>query len=84
METVTIRSMILKIDERSILVEMSMWDDQNIAVKAVLWTTFVHYNLKTQRPEKHEQKFIEMFQPYENPLPVAITIDERAKQLRKG
>jgi YbgC/YbaW family acyl-CoA thioester hydrolase len=83
METVVIRSTILKIDERMILVEMSMWDEQKTAIKAVLWTTFVHYNLKTQRTEKHEPEFINMFQPYENPLPEPLSIDERAKQLRK-
>jgi YbgC/YbaW family acyl-CoA thioester hydrolase len=84
METVLIQSMLLKIDERTILVEMSMWDDQKTAMKALLWTTFVHYNLKTQRPEKHEPEFIETFKPYENPLPGALSIDDRAKQLRKA
>lgn len=83
METVVIRSTILKIDERAILVEMSMWDEQKRALKAVLWTTFIYFNLNTQRPEKHDAEFLLGFQPYENQLPVSISIDERAKQLRK-
>jgi YbgC/YbaW family acyl-CoA thioester hydrolase len=84
METVVIQSTILKIDDRMILVEMSMWDEQKTVIKAVLWTTFVYYNLKTQRPEKHGAEFLNKFQPYENPLPEPLNIDERAKQLRKA
>jgi len=82
METVTIRSSILKIEESTILVEMTMWDDQCTTLKALLWTTFVHYNLKTQKPEKHNIEFIKMFQPFENPLPEPLNFDERVKQVR--
>jgi len=83
METVVIQSMILKIDERTILVEMSMWDEARTAIKALLWTTFAYYNLNTQKPEKHDQEFLETFRPYENPLSDLMCIEERAKQLRK-
>lgn len=84
METVIIRSTILSIDERSILVEMSMRDVQKKALKALLWTTFVYYNLKTQRPENHDPEFITAFQPFENPLPTPLSIEERAKQIRNS
>ena len=82
METVTIRSSILKIEERTISVEMTMWDDQGTILKALLWTTFVHYNLKTQKPEKHSAELLNQFQPYENPIPGSLDFDERVKQVR--
>jgi acyl-CoA thioester hydrolase len=84
METVVIKSTILKIDERSIMVEMTMWDEQKTHMKAILWTTFVYYNLQTQRPEKHDKDFMDAFQPYENPLDGPQTIEERARSLRKS
>jgi len=82
METVVIKSTILKLAEKAIQVEMTMYDEQKTELKAMLWTTFVHYNLKTQRPEKHEQEFMDMFLPYENPLMNNESIDERARQMR--
>ena len=83
MEMVTIQSTILKIDEKTILVEMSMWDEQKTNLKALLWTTFIHYNIKTQKAETHSAEFLQQFQPYENPLLGPISIDERVKELRK-
>ncbi|MBS1527314.1 MAG: acyl-CoA thioesterase [Bacteroidetes bacterium] len=84
METVVIKSTILKIDEKNIFVEMSMWDEQKTRLKALLWTTFVYYNRKTQRPEKHDEVFMNQFQPYENLSVNTVSIDERARQLRKS
>ncbi len=84
METVAIKSTILKIDDRAILVEMSMWDEQKTRLKALLWTTFVYYNLKALRPEKHDQAFLNKFQPFENPLENAVSIEERARLMRKS
>ncbi|MGN6180562.1 MAG: acyl-CoA thioesterase [Mucilaginibacter sp.] len=84
METVVIKSTILKLDTNAILVEMSMWDEQKTRLKALLWTTFVYYNLTSQRPEKHDTEFMNMFRPYENPLKNNESIDERARHLRKS
>jgi acyl-CoA thioester hydrolase len=83
METVVIQSSVLKVDERTILVEMTMWDDLKTTLKALLWTTFVHFNLKTQKPEKHSIEFLKTFQPYENQLPHPLDFEERVKQIKK-
>src|SRR5215212_2403304 len=46
METVIIDSTILELGEKELLVEMKMWDEQKKKLKSVLWTKFVHVNLK--------------------------------------
>jgi acyl-CoA thioester hydrolase len=84
METIVIKSTILKLEENTIQVEMTMWDEQKTRLKALLWTTFVYYNLTTQRPEKHDIEFVAMFKLFENPLGNNESIDERVRQLRKS
>ena len=84
METVVIDSTMLELKEKEILVEMKMWSDERAKLKSVLWTSFVHVNLKTQKPERHSAELMELFKPLENPLPEKISFDERVEQLRKG
>jgi thioesterase-3 len=83
METVTIDSTILRLGERDLLVEMKMWDDKKVQLKAVLWSNFVHVNLKTQKPEVHSPELREIFLPLENPLSSLMTFDERVEELRR-
>ena len=83
METVVIDSTILDLTDKDLLVEMKMWDEKKNKLKSVLWTNFVHINLKTQKPEKHSNELMDLFKPFENPLPAAKTFDERVEELRK-
>ena len=48
METVLIESQLLKYGSKSLLVEMSMWDEKHQVLKSVLWTNFIHFNLRSQ------------------------------------
>ena len=49
METVIIQTTLIRIDDQEIMVEMSMWNLDKTILKAFLWSTFVHFNLKTDR-----------------------------------
>jgi acyl-CoA thioester hydrolase len=82
METVLIDSTALHVGDREVIVEMKMWNEHKNKLKAVLWSNFVHINMKTQRPENHSRELLELFKPVENPLPSAISFDERVEQLR--
>ena len=82
METVVIDSTILELREKDLLVEMKMWNERKDKLKAVLWSNFVHINMKTQKPQNHPAELMEMFKPLENPLPSLISFDERVEQLR--
>src|SRR5688572_29773931 len=82
METVTIDSTILQLGEREIQVEMRMWNEKKDKLKSVLWSSFVHINMKTQKPETHSRELMDTFRPLENPLPIALSFDERIEQLR--
>jgi acyl-CoA thioester hydrolase len=82
METVIIDSTMLALSDKEILVEMKMWNDKKDKLKSVLWTNFVHINLKTQRPERHSTELMNLFKPLENPLPLKMSFDERVEELR--
>ncbi|MEO7264097.1 MAG: acyl-CoA thioesterase [Ferruginibacter sp.] len=82
METVVIDSVLLKLGETDILVEMKMWNERKDKLKAVLWSNFVHINMKTQKPQAHSQHLLDMFRPFEDPLAPPIGFDDRVNQLR--
>ena len=82
METVVIDSTLLRLGEREVFVEMKMWNEKGDKLKSVLWSNFVHINMKTQRPENHSNELMEMFRPFENALASPISFDDRVEQLR--
>lgn len=82
METVIIDSTLLHADDKEVFVEMKMWSEKKDKLKAVLWSNFVHINMKTVKPESHSKELMDMFKPVENPLPEAVSFDERVEQLR--
>jgi acyl-CoA thioester hydrolase len=84
METVVIDSTLLRAGDREVFVEMKMWNEQKNKLKSVLWSNFVHINMKTQRPENHPKELLEMFAAFENPLPSKMSFDERVEQLRNA
>ena len=82
METVLIDSTILRADIREVLVEMKMWNERKDKIKSVLWSNFVHINMKTHKPENHSIELMELFKPFENPLPQQLSFDERVEQVK--
>jgi YbgC/YbaW family acyl-CoA thioester hydrolase len=84
METVIIQSTLLRMDEREILVEMSMWNTDKTILKAFLWTNFVHFNILTQRRETHSDELMQSFQPYSISLPASVLFEQRLEQIREG
>lgn len=84
MEMVVIDSTLLKLGEKEVFVEMKMWNEKKEKLKSVLWSTFVHINMKTQKPEKHSEELMNLFRKLENPLPVPVSFDERVEQLRSA
>jgi len=84
METVVIDSTLLRLAEREVFVEMKMWNEKKDKIKSVFWSNFVHINMKTQKPENHSGHLMELFTPFENPLPEPLSFDERVEQLRSS
>jgi len=84
METVVIQSTLMRMDNREILVEMSMWNADKTVLKVFLWTHFVHFNLKTQRREVHSDELLKAFEPYNRSLPPSVDFDQRLEQIKSS
>lgn len=82
MEPVVIQSTLLHWGEKDLLVEMRMWDKSKTTLKSLLWITFTHVNMKTQRSETHSAELSERFSGMENPLPHSISFEERVAQVK--
>ncbi len=82
MEIVTIQSCVLSWGSRDIIVEIIMWDELKTNAKALLWTTFTHFNLRTQKVEIHPQEFTNRFSGLVMDELTQITFEERLIQLK--
>ena len=80
METVFIDSQLIKYTDTEILVEVRMWNASKSNLKAVLWTTFVHFDLLKQRRTLHNTELLDLFSQVLQPVE-SQTFDERITQI---
>jgi len=83
METVIVQTRLVSFDNKSLVMEGLMWDKSKTTLKALLWSKFVHFNLRTMRSEVHAGEFMDFFKSLENPLSEIVSFEERVKMLRQ-
>ncbi|WP_062060435.1 acyl-CoA thioesterase [Aquimarina longa] len=81
MENITIDSQLIKYHENQLHVEIRMWNHDKTELKAVLWSSFVHFNLLKQKRWNHDQQLMELFKKIVNPV-TANNFEERILQLK--
>ncbi|MEN0054781.1 MAG: acyl-CoA thioesterase [Mucilaginibacter sp.] len=52
-ETVIIESQLMSFTSKSVNIEMRMWSQGKIKLKALLWTTFIYFDIHTQKATNH-------------------------------
>ena len=80
METVCIQSKLIQFSDRSLTVEMTMWNNEQTKLKALLWVKFIHVDLKTQTTNKHSDELMSLFASILEPVEELI-FEERYKQV---
>ena len=80
METVCIQSKLIQFSDKSLIVEMTMWNDEQTKLKALLWVKFIHVDLKTQTANKHSAELMSLFSSVVEPAEELI-FEERYKQV---
>jgi len=83
METVIIQTRLISFDDKSLMMEATMWNKTKTSLKAVLWTKFVHFNLRTMKSELHSPELVVLFKNLEFPLEEVVTFEERVKMLKQ-
>ncbi|TPN82132.1 acyl-CoA thioesterase [Aquimarina algicola] len=81
MEEVIIDSQLRKFTENELHVEIRMWNHDKTVLKAVLWSTFVHFNLLQQKRWNHNEELIKLFDAIEKPI-TEKTFEERILKLK--
>ena len=61
METVTIESQLIQFANKTLLVEMKMWDKGETELKSVLWTRFVHFDTRSNKVCNHSDDLMKLF-----------------------
>ncbi len=81
-EQVSVRSALIQASPGSLLVEMIMMDEHQKLVKALLWTRFMHVNIKTGKKENHTDGFMEFARSIEiDTVDVSKGFQYRLKEL---
>jgi acyl-CoA thioester hydrolase len=81
-EIVSIQSTLLKAETDSLLIEVSMLNENQNQLKAIMRTRFVPINTKTGRKAPHEDSFLSWAKSIENKaIKPYETLQERIKQL---
>ncbi|WP_448699442.1 acyl-CoA thioesterase [Mucilaginibacter sp. AW1-3] len=84
MERVLIDSQLIAHSAKSLMVEMRMWDEAGSTLKAILWTNFIHVDLKIQRPVNHSPEFNQLFADVILPIGEATFEERKMHLLRQG
>ena len=82
MEEVCIDSQIIKFSESELFVEIRMWNTNKTELKAILWSTFVHFDLLKQKRAIHNNDLTGLFEKVVLSVN-ANTFEERIIQLKK-
>jgi len=80
METVCIQSKLIRYSDKSLQVEMTMWNDGQTKLKALFWVKFIHVDLKTQTAKAHSEELMALFESVIDPAEELI-FEERCMQV---
>lgn len=81
MEDIIIDSQLFSFTENELNVEIRMWNHDKTELKAVMWSSFVHFNLLKQKRWNHTNELMELFTSIVHPIK-ALSFDERISQLK--
>lgn len=84
METVVIETQLIHHEDKSLVFEACMWNEDKTSVKALMWSKLVHFNLKTKKSETHSADLMHLFGQVDNSLNVPATFEERLKNLKQA
>lgn len=76
MEEVTIDSQLIAYNEKTLRVEIRMWNKQKTSLKAVLWSAFTHFDIAKQQSAKHSEDFMNLFKE------VVLPVEEQSFEAR--
>ena len=83
MEEVIIESQLLNFDETSLFIELKMWNKDKTKIKAIMWSSIVHFNLMKQKREIHSEELMKLFKNVQNPIETSV-FETRVNYFKKN
>ncbi len=68
MEEVVIESQLISYSNSKLHVELKMYNATKTELKAVMWSSFVHFNLLEQKKESHTSELMQLFKDVAVPI----------------
>lgn len=62
MEDIIIESQLIQYTDKSLKVEMRMYNQSKTELKSLYWVNFVHFDLAIQRPTVHSDELMQLFE----------------------
>jgi acyl-CoA thioester hydrolase len=84
MEMMTISTRLISFTDRVLQLEAVVFDEQKSRVKALLWTSYAHFNLRTGKSQPHEESLQQFFASIHAPLTEAVSFEERAGSFKQS
>ena len=81
MEKIIIDSQLIDYSDKDLLVEIRMWNQNKTELKAVLWSSFVYFDLLKKRSSIHSKELMELFKSVVLPFEES-KFEERMKSVR--
>jgi acyl-CoA thioester hydrolase len=82
MEKVWITTKLIEFSGRSITVEFEMYNTDESVLKALMWSRFVHFEIKKRQSLVHSDKYTDLFSAVHHPIDES-DFDSRVKAIRK-
>lgn len=82
MEEVIIQSHLMHYSDKSIAVECHMYDKNKTHLKALLWATYIHINIRKAKSEAHSEDHMALFKELAI-TPEVRLFEERVQKVRK-
>ena len=80
MEEIIIETKLIHFDEKSIRVEMKMYNNDKTQLKALLWIRFIYFDAKSQKSTSHPEELLNLFESVIVPQ-TAKTFEEKCLQI---
>lgn len=82
MEVVLVDSQVINYTAKSIQVEIRMWNEAQTELKAMMWVSFVHYDLRNKAVLPHDDSLMALFENVNHPVEQKI-FEDRVKSFKR-
>lgn len=82
MEEVVIQTQLIKYSNKHLQVEMRMYNADKSQLKAIMWSSFVHFNFAKNSVQNHTEAFMQLFKKVCLPV-TSANFEERITTIKK-